>query len=103
MPDEQSKTTAWQPIETAPKGDDEVLILAHFRPGYHYPDYAVAASWGTAMPSYIQCASYSGWFVEGVPLADPPRRRGVNVANGILPSAEMAPTHWMRCPKHDRT
>ena len=92
----QNETTAWQPIETAPQDQDaDPILVAHFREHDRLPVYAVMASWGSAMPGYTHCASYSGWFIHCLPTEDPPRRRGVNVvADEILPRSEMPPTHW---------
>lgn len=85
----------WRPIHTAPQEPDgDPILLAHFDPREEFPIYAVMASWGTAMPGYIHCASYSGWFVASIPLRDPPRRRGTFFIDGIL-ADELPPTHWM--------
>jgi len=86
---------AWKPIKSAPKTEGcAPIYLAHFQAKEIWPTYVVIARWGTDMPGYIHCASYSGWFVDGIPLEDPPRRKGVNNYHGILPRAEYAPTHW---------
>lgn len=88
----------WRPIATAPKYPECPLLLACFRPTSPHPLYVVSASWGTAFPGTIQCASYAGWFVDPVPVADPPNYRGVKILNGVLDRTEFAPTHWRPIP-----
>lgn len=90
----------WHPIETLENSDGETLLLARFREGAALPDYVVSATFGVAMPGYTDCASYSGWFVDGVPLDDPPRYRGTRISSGILSKDHgFAPTHWTYIPK----
>jgi hypothetical protein len=92
---------SWHLIETARKDfEEKPILLARFRAGADVPDYVVSAVWGTAFPSTIQCAFYSGWFVDGVPLEDPPkRRRGAQIMSGVVSfELDCAPTHWMEIP-----
>jgi hypothetical protein len=88
----------WNPIATAPT-DGEQIEVAQFDPrdGVEAnPRYVVAVAWGTAFPSTIQCAAYSGWFVCQVPVMDPATSKTrVNMATGVLPThKDFAPTHW---------
>ena len=85
----------WLPIALVSTiKDGEPLLLAHFRPPDPVPIYVVMACWGTEMPGHTSCTSYSGWFVEAIPLEDPPRRRGTIYASGILSRSSLPPTHW---------
>lgn len=90
----------WRPISTVEDAQDDLILLAHFPDDNPTPLYVISAQHGTAMPGWIQLASYSGFFVDGIPLKDPERYRGVHITSGILPGEndELAPTHWMRIP-----
>ena len=90
----------WRPIATAAHDPDAQVLLAKFSHDHDCPDYVVSAHWGTDMPGHTDLASYSGWFVDPVPLMDPPRhRRNVTVTFGILARDEWAPTHWLPTSK----
>lgn len=90
----------WRPINTAIENPDKKILIARFHPGNQIPDYVISATYGTEWPSFLDCATYSGWFVDGVPLRDPPRRKGVHLTFGILSiDGEWAPTHWMEIPE----
>ena len=95
--------TQWKPIETAPKGEDQRVLLACFPTQADIAEgtsfYVVSAIWGTEMPGWVQLASYSGWFVDPIPLEDPPRRKGIRLQSGILSRDEFAPTHWCEIPE----
>ena len=85
----------WQPIKTAPKDGTQVW-LACFAPGADIPTWIAQASYGTAMPSTAQLASYSGWFIDPPLISDPPLYRGGRAYHGIIyASGDYAPTHWM--------
>lgn len=89
--------TPWRPIDTAPQ--DDPILVARFRENGEVPDYVVSACFGTGFPGRIQCASYSGWFVDAVPLEHPPVK-GIMILHGIVSrDPDHAPTHWMRMSK----
>lgn len=90
-----SKEIQWRSIETAPKDDDERLILlACFYKGRLM--WAMAATWAVSMYGYIQCASRSGWNVMQFPkMADGHYPAKYVNAEWIMDNGEMAPTHWM--------
>ena len=89
----------WHLIDTAPAHTDESIIAARFREGCSIPDYVVSARYGTAFPIMIQCASYSGFFVDGVPIESPPRKGSIRLFGIVSRDTECAPTHWMEIPK----
>src|SRR5690606_39842207 len=91
----RARAARWQPIETAPK-DGETVWLASFAPGADLPRWIAQASYGVAMPSTLQCASYSGWFVDPPLIADPSRYRGGRAEHGVIYEDDLGPTHWMR-------
>jgi len=87
---------AWRPIAEAPM-DGTPVMLAHIVDKYVL--WACAAEWGTALPGYIQCASYSGWFHRLPVTTDPARGPGEFAATGDIVARDCyPPTHFMPLP-----
>jgi len=93
---EAAEALEWREIKYAPR-DGTVVMLAHIVDGYVL--WACAAEWGSAMPGYIQCASYSGWFHRLPATTDPARGPGEFAATGDIVARETCPpTHFMPVP-----
>lgn len=86
----------WKPIDDdTPR--DRKIILSSWRNGHCL--WVTSAEWGVAMPGYIQCASYSGWFIDPVPIFDPSKSRKEYVSHGTIIGNTWPPTHWMDIPE----
>lgn len=86
----------WRTIDSAPLSDEPILLAAF---SGNNCLWSCAASWGTATPGYIQCASYSGWFPMLPALANPIRRgKGDYTLDGDIIGNWKPPTHWMQLP-----
>lgn len=86
----------WQPIETAPKDGDSILLTC-IMDGVQY--WTAQASWQTACPGYARCASYSGWFAELPALCDPVKGRNIYTSptatcGDVIQEKAYPPTHW---------
>lgn len=89
----------WQPIETLREEEGPPVLLARFVNGQVH--WVILAEWGVAMPGYVHCASYSGWFPRFPVVSNPGRhRRDYEPGDGgEIMSLEYPPTHWQ--PLHD--
>jgi hypothetical protein len=84
----------WKDIKTAPT-DREILVARIDENGYAV--YAVMVRWETLIMGYIQKASVSGWYIEGIPLRKNNEVLGnsIDISYGMLSmDANCHPTHW---------
>ena len=79
----------WKDIKTAPT-DRQILVARIDEMGYVV--YAVMVRWEIQLLGYIQQASVSGWYIEGIPMN---KGKSIIINFGMLSTdLNCAPTHW---------